>query len=475
MVAQVCHLERFYPLARLLSNACPTGADRVIEGRMGQISTATLHERADAAAQTGDFAAALRNSAEALRAAPLDHQARLKTALCLAALGLNDVAVGALRAVAELLFARGFVLSAIGACRDAFTFQPGAPQIRELLGQIHQSIHGLEGRGRARVPPPIAPTQVDDEQEGSLLSLKDKELIDRASELALALPELEKRELEPTVVPLFSDMSREVFVSLVEKLGYLKVPADHHVVREGDEGKSLFILLQGEVLVSKGEGAERRELARLGAGTLFGELALITSKPRSASVVTTGVSELFEIERKNVDEVAAKHPSITEDLVKFARRRLLMNLMATSKIFAPFDDSQRLQILKAFQSKIVPKGTVLIQDGKEPDALYLVLEGEVEVSKIDEAGDKVVLSYLREGEVFGEIGLLEQRLTTATVTAAEQSVLLYLDENRFTDFVRSHPQIEQYLSGLSAWRIEETSQAMSADGVILDADDLIIL
>jgi hypothetical protein len=53
--------------------------------------------------------------------------------------------------------------------------------------------------------------------------------------------------------------------------------------------------------------------------------------------------------------------------------------------------------------------------------------------------------------------------------------VLYLDKNRFADFVRSHPQIEQYLSGLSAWRIEETSQAMSSEGVILDADDLIIL
>jgi len=277
-------------------------------------------------------------------------------------------------------------------------------------------------------------------------------------------------------VPLFSDMSKDVFLSLVEKLGYHKVPAGHPIVREGEEGRSLFILLQGEVTVSKGEGDERRELARLGAGSLFGELALITSKPRSATVMTSAASELFELDRKNVDEVAAKHPSITEDLVKFARRRLLMNLMATSKIFAPFDDAQRLAILKEFQSKIVPKGTVLIADGKEPDAMYLVLEGEVEVSKIDDAGDKVVLSYLNEGEVFGEIGLLEQRLTTATVTAAEQSVVLYLEKSRFADFVKKHPPVEKYLSGLSAERLEETSQAMSTEGVIhLDADDLIIV
>src|SRR5207237_8160938 len=139
--------------------------------------------------------------------------------------------------------------------------------------------------------------------------------------------------------------------------------------------------------------------------------------------------------------VAPTHPSLTEDLVKFARRRLIMNLMATSKIFLPFDDAQRLQILRAFVSRLVEPGAVIIEEGKEPSGLYILLEGEVEVSKIDEGGDKVVLAYLREGEVFGEIALLEKRLTTATVTAADKSVLLYLDRARFEAFTRDHPKI----------------------------------
>lgn len=443
---------------------------------MATISTAILHERADAAAQQGDFLTALRCSAEALRAAPLDHRARLKTGLCMAALGRVDLSVATLCRVAEVLNGRGFVLSAIGACRDALGFSPKSDEVTALLGRIHDGIRGLEGRGRARVPPPVAPTEVDEEDGGSLLTVTDQEaLIEKAADLATAPLAGEAPQIEPASVPLFSDMSKEAFVPLVERMGYLKVPAGHTVVSEGEEGSSLFILLFGEVLVTKGTGEERRELARLGAGSLFGELALITSKPRSATVVTTQAAELFEIDRKSVEEVAASHPSITQDLVKFARRRLLMNLMATSKIFTPFDDAERLQILKAFQSKVVPKGTVLIEEGKEPDAMYLVLEGEVEVSKIDEAGDKVVLSYLRESDVFGEIGLIEDRLTTATVTTAEQTVVLYLDRTRFETFVKNRPQIEEYLSGLSAERLEETEEAMSAEGVILDADDLVIL
>lgn len=443
---------------------------------MARISTSTLHERADAAAQQGDFVRALQCSAEALRVAPLDHRARLKTGLCMAALGRVDLSVAVLCQVAEILLARGFVLSAVGACRDALGFSPKSEEVRALLGRIHAAVHGLEGRERARVPPPFAPTEVDEEDGASLLAVSDEEaLLEKASVLATTPPDGEPPRVELAPVPLFSEMSKEAFLSLVERMGYLKVPSENAVVSEGDEGTSLFILVHGEVLVTKGEGEDRRDLARLGAGSLFGELALITSKPRSASVVTTQASELFEIDRKNVEEVAESHPSITQDLVKFARRRLLMNLMATSRLFTPFDDGERLQILKQFQSKVVPKGTVIIEDGAEPDAMYLILEGEVEVSKVDEAGDKVVLSYLRESDVFGEIGLLEERLTTATVTAAEQTVVLFLERQRFADFVEQRPQIAEYLAGLSAERLEETEGAMDSEGVVLDADDLIIL
>ena len=48
-------------------------------------------------------------------------------------------------------------------------------------------------------------------------------------------------------------------------------------------------------------------------------------------------------------------------------------------------------------------GVSLIEEGKPSEGLYLLLEGELEVRKVDAAGDNVVLTYLREGEVAGEI------------------------------------------------------------------------
>lgn len=443
---------------------------------MAAMSTLTLHERADQAAAKGDFLGALRHVGEALRVSPLDARARIKVALCLAALGRPDKAIAALVVTAESLLRRGFVLSAIGACRDGLSLQPGAPEIRGVLERIHARIQGLEGRGRARVPPPTTPGSASEKDSGSLLGISDGgALLERAVALAVTDPDPQGVMAEPGPVPLFSDLSKESFLSLVERMGYHKVGAGHVVVREGDAGASLFIIVQGEVEVTRGAGDAAQVMARLGAGSLFGELALIRAKPRTATVRTTQPAELLEIARQNVEEVAAANASITEDLVRFARRRLIMNLMATSKIFTPFDDAQRLQVLRAFVTRLVEPNTVVIQEGQEPSGLFVILEGEVEVSKIDPGGDKVVLAYLRESEVFGEIGLVTKRLTTATVTASDKSVLLYLDRSRFAELTQNHPKILEYLASVSDARLEETNQAMAADGVVLDADDLIIL
>lgn len=444
---------------------------------MAVTTTQDLHQRADAAAGTGDFAEALRCSGEALRLAPLDYRARLKVALCLAAHGRTDLAVTTLSTLAGVLQRRGYFLAAIGACRDALGLDPGAKEIEATLDVIHGRIYGVEGRGRSRVPPPSPPAIVPADAADSFLAITDAAtLIELAAVIGTSDPDTASTSVLPaTSVPLFSDLSRPAFLSLVQRMSYHKVTAGHCVVREGEVGNSLFILVQGDATVTRGEGSERVTMAQLGAGSLFGELALLRSKPRGATVTTVHPSELFEIGREAIEQIAETHPAITEDLVQFARRRLIMNLMATSKIFHPFDDAQRLQILRAFVSRVVEAGAEIITEGKEPSGLYVVLEGEVEVSKVDDGGERVILAYLREGDVFGEIALIEKRLTVATVTATEKSVVLYLDRAKLEAFLEHHPKIREYLATLSGARLEETEQAMSSEGVVLDADDLIIV
>lgn len=441
---------------------------------MAETTTAALHARADASAGAGDFPNALRASAEALSASPTDHRARLKVALCFAMLGQSDVAVRTLAAVVRQLGAQGFLLPALGACRDALGIQPGAPEVVALLGQLHAAIAGHHTRSRARVPPPVMPVKVQEDREGSFLGMDDATLAAQAAALGADPVPGVPTQIPEGAVPFFSDLSKEAFTSLMGRLDYLKVPADHVVLNQGDEGTALFVLIEGEVVVCRADEGQTREVARLGPGSLFGELALITDKPRYATVKTTQASELFSIDRKLVDELTNTHAELAGDIAAFARRRVLMNLMATSKVFSSVDEDGRHALLSAFVPKVVNPGSVLIKEGAEAQGLFVVVEGEVEITKTDDAGDSMVLAYLKEGEVFGEIALIQDTPTTATATAATRAVVLFLSKDRFDAFVKAQPKVQDYLLNLSAERLEENEDAMS-DGVILEADDLIIL
>jgi hypothetical protein len=79
----------------------------------------------------------------------------------------------------------------------------------------------------------------------------------------------------------------------------LRVEAGKIIFREGDPGDALYVVVEGELSVQS-EGPPRVEMARLGAGSFIGEVALMTDQPRSATVTSVnGGAELLRIDRAN--------------------------------------------------------------------------------------------------------------------------------------------------------------------------------
>src|SRR5207237_2063494 len=80
----------------------------------------------------------------------------------------------------------------------------------------------------------------------------------------------------PSRVPLFDDLPRDAFVELVNRLSYRRFGAGEEILREGEPGRSFFVIVDGKVRFWKKmpDGAEL-ELANLGEGAFFGEMALL--------------------------------------------------------------------------------------------------------------------------------------------------------------------------------------------------------
>ena len=96
-------------------------------------------------------------------------------------------------------------------------------------------------------------------------------------------------------IPLFADLSEEDLEQLHQMAETVSVPAEQLVLREGDPGDSLYVVLDGELEVTKRQGGQDVLLALYEPGQFFGEMALLEQAPRSASVRTLRESTLLVI------------------------------------------------------------------------------------------------------------------------------------------------------------------------------------
>ncbi|HEY2030323.1 MAG TPA: cyclic nucleotide-binding domain-containing protein [Myxococcales bacterium] len=264
-------------------------------------------------------------------------------------------------------------------------------------------------------------------------------------------------------VPLFDDLSQAAFVELVNKLDFHRHEPGELIIREGDPGRSFYVIAAGQVRIYKtaDDGAEMT-LARLGEGAFFGEMALLSGAPRTANVVAEEDTELLEVTDVVLRELAGKYPQVVTSLKNFYRQRLLANVMAISPLFRDFDPQERKGIAEKFRMKQAAADEVMIEEGKSSDGLYVVLHGAVQVTATKD--DKPVeLARLKEGEIFGEMSLLTRKPATATVTAAGNAILLRLPRESFQELVLTHPQILELVSELTEKRKSATEAILSEE------------
>ena len=101
---------------------------------------------------------------------------------------------------------------------------------------------------------------------------------------------------------------------------------DAVVVREGDAGDSLFVVIAGLLNVSKEiQGAPSRHLGRIVPGDLFGEMSLLTGAARSATVTAASHATLVEIDKPQLEPILAKHTEAIAALGRFVAERTAAN------------------------------------------------------------------------------------------------------------------------------------------------------
>jgi CRP-like cAMP-binding protein len=141
----------------------------------------------------------------------------------------------------------------------------------------------------------------------------------------------------------------------------------------------------------------------------------------------------------------------------------LATALKTAPLFASLDERQRSRIGDLMTIRRFDAGTTILRQGSSAVALYLLLDGEVTVSREPEEGGRpVILATLKPGDVFGEMAVLDDDTRSSSVIATAPSRCALLSRWELLQELRRQPDLALELIRMLARRVRVMDEQMAA-------------
>jgi cAMP-dependent protein kinase regulator len=398
-------------------------------------------DRAVELTASGRIEAALAEYLRALALLPGDVFARQRAAEILARLGRGGEAIDHYLGLVGKYAVEGRLLKAIATCHLILQLDPAHAATLTTLGDLYAE--RAAPRSPVRIPPGMA----------GALPRRDSE------------PPPHVRPETLARVPLFSELARAPFESLARRFARIVVPPGETIVEEGRPGDAIFAVAHGVVRVERrGAGPAATFIAEMAEGEFFGEMSLVSGCPRLATVSAVTECELLRLGRTDLEQIVAFYPHVGVVLQNFFKERLAANLSRASPLFRELPEEGQRALTELFSLETYAPETVLLEQGKPGGAgLFFLLRGQCDVFHRRDDGLEEPYPQLVEGDVFGEVSLLQGGPITASVRTASPCVVLGLHREWVDELLLSYPPVRDAIYSLASRRLERTQALVSRE------------
>lgn len=134
-------------------------------------------------------------------------------------------------------------------------------------------------------------------------------------------------------IPLLKDLNEEDHKEILGHITMEYFPKDHVLFNEGEPGDCVYIIKRGMVRVfhADEDPTEEKDVAMLGDNDVVGEMALISDKPRNATVKTVEETEAFKLMKDDFIKLVSTNPNMASRISKEFLARYKINLQADNE------------------------------------------------------------------------------------------------------------------------------------------------
>ncbi|MEA2422178.1 MAG: ATP-binding cassette, subfamily bacterial HlyB/CyaB [Thermoleophilaceae bacterium] len=244
-------------------------------------------------------------------------------------------------------------------------------------------------------------------------------------------------------IPIFELMPAEVRTLVVASLEPVSYSFGDVIVREGEEPDAFYVIVSGTArAVKRADNGDDVPLDTLGIGDSFGFVELIEQTPRAATVRASGPVQALRLDAAVFRGLLRSNPGIRSWFDVPVRLHHLRHFLRTDAAFGRLTTESLGILLAELEEESVSAGTFVFREGDPAGPAYVILEGRARAFVKSDSG-REDRSFLRRGDVFGEVSLISGAPRSASVDAVGDLRLLALKPATFAKLIERDPGFRQ--------------------------------
>jgi len=247
-------------------------------------------------------------------------------------------------------------------------------------------------------------------------------------------------------VEILSPFSREEIDRLAEHAESRFFAFGDTVCNAGDPAGGLLIVKSGSVRVFTEENGKEISMGVRKEREVIAEIAMLRDYRHESSVRASLKTELLFIPRKVIEPIIARNPAALEFVASYVAISSAGGFV--TRLFdlrGKVNKAELEEFVRSVGVKRVAAGKeILKQDAKEDRRLYVIRQGEVKLSRMEE-GTEFPLATLRQGDIFGEKACLMRQEQMVTVTAVTDTTLLVIPEKTIHVILERNTKLREVL------------------------------